>query len=92
MVKECALKIERILREINPYRKYGCDDIELNPYKAITQELNGRVSNTLLQRFKTYYNAIEGQNLACLINSSFSIKNLIIDLENIKNKYLQEIN
>ena len=91
MVKQYALQIERILRTINPQRTYGCDDIELNPYAAITQELNGKVSNALLQRFTTYYSAIDGQTLAYLINSSFDIKQFINDLEMIKNEYFKEI-
>lgn len=68
MVKQYALKIERLLRLIDPQREYGCDDIELNPYEAILQELNGRVSNVLLQRFSTCYNAIDRQSLTYLVN------------------------
>lgn len=82
MVKQYALKIEYLLRLINPQRKYGCDDIELNPYRTIIQELNGRVSTSLLQHFITYYNAIDGQNLACLISMKYDINQLICDLNN----------
>ena len=59
MVKQYALKIEYLLRIINPQRKYGCDDIELNPYMAIFQELNGRISSLLSRR--TYQTVVLSQ-------------------------------
>lgn len=92
MVKQYALKIEYLLRIINPQRKYGCDDIELNPYMAIFQELNGRISSLLLERFIAYHKAIEGKSLLSLISSNYNIEKIISDLEDIVNKYLKEIN
>ena len=91
MDKQCALKIENLLRKVNPQRKYGCDDIELNPYQAICQELCGRVSNSLFQRFASYYKAIEGQSLLALVSLGFDVKKLVFDLKDIVNKHLKEI-
>lgn len=90
MVKQYALEIERLLRLVNPLREYGCDDIELNPYMAIIQDLNGRVSRILLQRFITYYNAIDGQSLTYLVSMKYDINQLIYDLNNIINLQLKE--
>ena len=90
MVKQYALKIERLLRRINPQREYGCDDIESNPYETILQELNGRISTLLQQRFVTYYNAIDGQSLVSLVSMKYDINQLIDDLNNIITTQLKE--
>lgn len=92
MVKQYALKIEYLLRLINPQREYGCADIESNPYGAILQELSGRVSTSLLQRFINCYNAIDGQSLKYLISIKYNVGQLIYDLENIINIQLRDNN
>ena len=91
MYKAYAIKIELLLRDINPQRKIGCEDVEFCPYEAIFNTLNGR-SEKLLQHFTSYYNGIEKQSLLDLIHSSYNMEKLIGDLENIKNEYLKEIN
>ena len=91
MYKTYALKIEQLLREINPQRKIGSEDVETCPYEAIFNTINGR-SQKLLQCFTTYYSGIEKQSLLELVNSNYNVEKLITDLENMKNEYLKEIN
>lgn len=81
--KQYAIRIENLLRTINSQRTMGCEDIELQPYQAIFDDLQYRVSDRTLKRFEFLYQAIKDKSMAELLEENFDFQVLIADLENL---------
>lgn len=81
--KQYAIEIEKLLRNVNPQRIAGCEDIELNPYQAIFDNLQYRVSDKTLKRFEFLYQVIKDKSMAELLEENFDFQVLIADLENL---------
>ena len=85
--KTISLQIETLLTTINPTMYQKSDEISLNPYKTIISALEQRIPQTSLDKFKLYYQSIEGKSLQELIDDEyFDIKQLIKDLKQITSK------
>ena len=80
LAKEYSIRIETIIRKVKGASYIGSDDILLNPYREIVSALEYRMPQEKVDRFKVYYQAIEGQNLQELIDKQYDIERLLKDL------------
>jgi hypothetical protein len=80
-----SLKIEHLLCQISPTAKGMRAIIAQNPYKEILNVLDGRVSIKSLEKFKMYYQGIDGRNIASLQKENYNFEILISDLTKIIN-------
>ena len=83
MVREFSLSIEKLLREIKSPIYKGSDEILRNPYREIISVLENRVPQEKIDKFKIYYQAIEGYSLQELAAENYNIALLIEDLKKI---------
>ena len=81
--KEYSLRIEALLRKIAPSAYGKSDEILLNPYGEIISAVSFRVQQNKLEKFKLYYQGIDGKEMKELIDSDYDIEILIQDLKNL---------
>ena len=76
-------RIEALLCKVNgpSYRK--SDEILLDPYKEIFLALEYRVPKEKLDRFKLWYQAIEGQSLQELIDDNYDMEKFLRDIRQL---------
>ena len=75
-----SLRIEHLLCQIAPETKGMRAIIANNPYTEILKVLLGRVSTKELEKFKIYYQGIEGRSIASLREENYDLEKLIADL------------
>lgn len=63
VVKEYSLRLENLLRNVKGESYRGSDAILLNPYQEIISALECRIPQDKLNKFKIYYQAIDGRSL-----------------------------
>ena len=81
--KEYSLNLEMILRRVNPQMYGKSDEILLDPYKEIVSAVEFRVSKEKLERFKLFYQSINGRKLQELMDDDYSIEQLLRDVETL---------
>ncbi len=81
--KEYSLKLEMLLRRINPSMYGKSDEILLDPYKEIVSAVEFKVSKKHFERFKLFYQSINGKKLQELMDCDYNIEQLLIDVENL---------
>lgn len=81
--KEYSLKLEMLLRRINPNMYGKSDEILLGPYKEIVSAAEFRVSKEKLERFKVSYQSFDGRKLQELMDNDYNIEQLLEDVETL---------
>ena len=81
--KEFSLKLEMLLRRINPSMYGKSDEILLDPYKEIVSAVGFRVSQKHLEQFKLFYQPINGKKLQELMDCNYNIEQLLSDVETL---------
>lgn len=80
--KEYSLLIEIELRKVNKSVYGKSDEILVSPYKEIISAIQCRVSQEKFNKFKLYYQGINGQSLQKLIDDNYDIDQLLEILHN----------
>lgn len=83
LAKEYSLKIEILLRSINPSIFNKSDEILRNPYEEIISAIQCRISQEKIKKFKFYYNTINGKSMQELLNDKYNIELLLTDLRKL---------
>ncbi len=80
---EIALKIENLLRTVNPQYEGMRGLIEKNPYHEVVEALRCRIPEKKLQKFELYYNAIDGQSIEQLTAENYDLDGFVAEIENM---------
>lgn len=83
LAKEYSLSIEKLIRKVKGASYNGSYEILVNPYREIVSALEYRVSQEKFDKFKLYYQGIDGQRLQELVDGNYNVRKLIKDLEEI---------
>ena len=78
-----SLRIEHLLCQIAPETKGMRVIIAKNPYTEILKVLTGRISTKKLEKFRVYYQGIEGKCIPNLQEENYNLEKLITDLTNL---------
>ena len=83
-------RIEALLRQLRVSYYGKSDEIFLNPYKEIVSALEYRVPKEKLDKFKLYYQAINGQSLQELIDDDYDVDLLMVHIRELINNNGEE--